>query len=372
MIEIREVLTRKQRKQFIKFQNELYKDVPQYIPTLMVDEMEQLDERKNPAFKTCRMRMFLAYKDEKIVGRIGGIIKQLAYEKYGWKRIAISRFDFIDDEEVVDALIGTLTTWAKEEKLEELYGPVGFHDMDKEGMLVDGFEEMGMFITYYNFPYYQKHMERLGFIKEKDWVESRLYTDFEDEVRVKQLVMAMNKNSNTTTYRLKNRFQIWKKVPVIFSLLDSEYAELYGTTEITEDLAKYFAKQFILIVKKEYLYFIKNAEGEDIGLGLAVPSLTAVKKMKGRIFPFGFITLYKAIHKPKVLDLYFIALKKEYRKTGVPLQLLWELTNEAKKNGVLYAETGPNLEENMNIRKLWRLHKKDSNIRRRRCYIKRV
>ena len=175
MVTIRQVQTRKDRKRFICFQNRLYRDIPQYVPTLLSDELANLDPKKNPAFEYCEMRFFLAEREGKIVGRIGGIISHKANEIWGVRTIRITRMDFIDDAEVADALVQTIAAWGREQGMERIIGPIGFCDLDKEGMLVDGFERPGMFITYYNFPYYVEHMQRMGFGKEVDWT-CLLYT----------------------------------------------------------------------------------------------------------------------------------------------------------------------------------------------------
>ena len=187
MVTIREVQTRKDRKRFICFQNQLYRDTPQYIPTLLSDELANLNPKKNPAFEYCEMRFFLAEREGKTVGRIGGIISHKANEIWGVRTIRITRMDFIDDAQVADALVETIAAWGREQGMERIIGPIGFCDLDKEGMLIEGFERPGMFITYYNFPYYAEHMRRMGFGKEVDWTEHIVYVDGHNQERLDKI-----------------------------------------------------------------------------------------------------------------------------------------------------------------------------------------
>ena len=226
MVTVTEVRTRRERKRFIQFQNKLYKGVPQYVPTLLVDEMANLSPRKNPAYEYCQMRFFLAEREGKLVGRIGGIISHKANEVWGSKTVRITRMDFIDDEEVADALIGVITKWGREQGMERIIGPIGFCDLDKEGMLVSGFERPGMFITYYNFPYYVEHMRRMGFAKEVDWTEHIVHVDGRNQERLDKICQHILQKGAFSVRRFSDKKELKPYIPKIFELINQEYQQL--------------------------------------------------------------------------------------------------------------------------------------------------
>lgn len=373
MVEIKEANTKRLRKKFIQFQNELYKDCPQYIPTMLSDEMANLNPEKNPAFDYCDMKLFLAMRDGKIVGRIAGIISHKANEIWNQKRIRISRFDFIDDAEVVDALVGAVEQWGRENGLNEVVGPLGFCDLDKEGMLVDGFEKKGLFITYYNHPYYVEHMNRLGFEKDVDWTEHKVYVESVDEEKLARICRRVIEKNKFRVVHVKSKKQVKPYIGRIFELLNSEYKNLYGVVPLTERQKEYYVSQFLLLLNLDYVGLIENEEGELVAMGVLAPGMADVmKKTGGRLFPFGWIPVLRNIQKPRFLDMYFIAVDSRYRNTGLSAVLLHEITKRAADNGILYAETGPQLEQNYNIQKLFAAYKVESNFKRRRCFKKAI
>lgn len=371
MIEIREVKTAKERRIFTLWPNEVYKDVPQYVPPLRSDELANINPKRNPAFAYADMRFFIAYRDGKVVGRVGGIINHASNEKWQQKRIRLTRLDFIDDYEVSKALMETIENWGREAGLTEIVGPVGFCDLDKEGMLVEGFDEPGMFITYYNYPYYVKHMEKLGYVKDVDWLESRLYTKLKDEEKFAKLCEYVKKRYKLHVPEIKNKRQLKPYIGRLFDLIDREYAHLYGTVPLTREQVKYYTGQFLTLVNLKFIRFVENEKNEVVAFGLAVPSLAeAMQKTKGRLFPTGWAKVLYDINKPKILDLYLIAVAGEYRRTGAGAILIWEVLQEARKMGIPFAETGPNLEENSNILGLWNNCEADRDIRCRRSWKK--
>lgn len=371
MIDIREVKTRRDRLLFVTWPNALYRKTEQYVPSLIGDEMTNIDPARNPAFEYAAMRFFLAYRDGEIVGRVGGIINRAANEKWGQKRIRLTRLDFIDDPAVSRALIETVEKWGRSEGMEEIVGPVGFCDLDKEGMLVEGFEEPGMFITYYNYPYYVRHMERMGYEKDVDWVESRLYTRLKDEEKIGRLCEYVKKRYRLHVPRIGSKRELKPYIGKLFSLIDREYAGLYGTVPLTEAQVRYYTGQFLALVNLKFIRFVENEQGEVIAFGLAAPALAqAMRKCGGRLFPTGWAQVLRSIYRPQALDLYLIAVDSEYRRTGAGAILIWEVLQEARKMGISYAETGPNLEENQNILGLWNNCEGERNIRRRRSWKK--
>ena len=371
MVEVREVKTKKERKIFASFNADMYKDVPQAIPDLVSDEYNNFLPNKNPAFEYCRVRQFLAYKDGKCVGRIAGIINDAANTKWQTKRIRFSRVDFIDDDEVSAALFKAVEDWARSEGLTQIHGPIGFCDLDQEGMLVEGFDAEGMFITIYNHPYYVKHMEKLGFIKDIDWVEYRIKMPEEKDNRIKELSQLVLKRFKLKLIEPKSKKEIKPYLPKVFRLINICYEELYGTVELTHAQIMKYYHQFILLVNTDYVKLIEDEDGELVGFGLAVPSMNkAVKKSNGRLLPFGWFRILRApFSQCDVLDLYLVGVIPRMQNKGLTAILLNSMTESARKNNVKYAETGPELETNNQVQALWK-HYEAEQHKRRRCWIK--
>ncbi len=371
MIEVREVRTKRERRIFASFNADMYKGVAQAIPDLVSDEYNNFLPNKNPAFEYCRAKQFLAYRDGKCVGRIAGIISDAANTKWQTKRIRFSRVDFIDDQEVSEALFRAVEDWGRAEGLTQIHGPIGFSDMDQEGMLVEGFDSEGMFITIYNHPYYIKHLEKLGYVKDIDWVEYLIKMPEEPDEKINELSRLVLKRYKLKLIEPKSRKEIKPYLPKVFRLLNICYEELYGTVELShEQIMKYY-HQFILLISPDYVKFIEDEEGELVGFGLALPSMNrAVKKSNGRLFPFGWYRFLRAPYlKAEVLDLYLVGVLPRMQKKGLTAILLNSMTESARKNNVKYAETGPELETNSQVQALWK-HYDTKQHKRRRCWIK--
>lgn len=371
MIEVKEVRTKREKKIFAAFNANMYKDVPQAIPDLISDEYNNFLPSKNPAFDYCRVKQFLAYKDGQCVGRIAGIINDAANSKWDTRRIRFSRVDFIDDYEVSCALFKAVEDWGKAEGLTHIHGPIGFCDMDQEGMLVEGFDTEGMFITIYNHPYYVKHLEKLGFIKDIDWIEYRIRMPEEMDVRLNELSELVLKRYKLKLIEPKSRKEIKPYIPKVFRLLNICYKELYGTVELSHAQIMKYYHQFILLINTDYVKLIEDEEGELVGFGLALPSMNkAVKKSKGRLFPLGWYRVLRAPYqKAEVLDLYLVGVVPKMQNKGLTAILLNSMTDSARRNGIKYAETGPELETNNQVQALWK-HYEAEQHKRRRCWIK--
>ena len=373
MVEIKEVKTRKDLRIFAGFNEKMYRNVPQAIPDLISDEMANFTPAKNPAYEYAESRQWLAYKDGKCVGRIGAIISHKANKKWNRSRIRFTRVDFIDDYEVSKALFDTVEEWGREKGLTEIHGPMGFCDLDQEGMLVEGFDYKGIFITINNAPYYIDHMERLGYEKSVDWIEMRL--DVPDKVPsvIEKISKRTKEELNLRAYAAPNRMKLRKYIPEIFEVLNETYKALYGEVELTEAQIKKYVRQFILMVNCKYATMVFNDRDEMVGFGLTVPSMAnAVKKSKGRLFPFGWArVLYAPFSKPDTLELYLVGVRDAYKNTGVPAILMEEQIKAAIKDGMIYAETGPMLEDNIKVHSLWKRIDKIQH-RRRRCWIKKI
>lgn len=369
-IAIQEVKSKRELKQFIKFPLKLYKKVPQFVPPMMDFELSTLQASKNPAFDTCEARYWLAYKDQEIVGRIAGIIHQAEANskrimRFGW-------IDFIDDYEVSEKLISTVIEWAKEKNLTAIQGPMGFTDLDFQGMLVDGFDQVMTQATLYNFPYYLQHLERLGFEKEVDWVEQR--KKMPDEPPIKpELVSKLCEKYNMKVKELKSKKELLNYSKEIFDLLNETYSHLHGFYPLTERQIQYFIEQYFGFAKKEFITIIVDKEDQVIGFAISFPSLSgALKKANGSLFPFGFVHLLKAFHSNKIVDLFLIAAKN--KNQGVNALLWYTLYRNYKKFGIEQVHTGQMLEENNRVlnatAKFEDVHP-DSQIRRR-CLIKHI
>ncbi len=366
MVELEKVVTKKQLKQFIMFPFQLYKDTPYWVPPLISDEMFTLDRKRNPAFDFSEATYWLAKIEGKVVGRIAGIISHAYIEKWGNRYARFGWIDFIDDKEVSKALFETVITWAKENGLEGLHGPLGFCDLDKEGMLVEGFQEMGTFITIYNHSYYKEHMTGLGFDVDAEWIEWDIQlTDIKQAERIKKLSERAREKYQMRMIPLKKSRDVIPYIKRIFDLLNVGYEHLYATVPITEKQVECYVKQFFGFLNVEYISIIVDEYDEIAGFGITMPALhVPSQKTKGRIFPFGFIQWLWAIKHSKSLDLYLVAVRPELRKTGIPFIMLSELTQHALSNGITHAIAAPELITNTAVHTMWKNY--DSRIHRRR------
>ena len=373
MVEIREVTTKKQLKLFIDYPNHLYKDVPQYIPSLYADDLADWDREKNPAFSYCDAKAFLAYRDGEIVGRIGAILSRKANETWNTKRMRFSQVDFIDDPEVSAALFGAVEKWALEMGCDQVHGPLGFCDLDKEGMLVKGFSEKSLFITYYNHEYYNVHLEALGYKKDVDWVEMRIAVPQKNDPaweklhKISEYVLKKGKYHKADIRKRSGYKPYLKKV---FSLLNEAYAHLYGVVELTAEQVDKYSEKFIPLVNPDYCCMVMDVNEEMAGFGVGCPSLgDAMKKSSGRLFPAGWISLLKALNKNTELNLLLIAVRPELQNTGINAVIIDHIMNSCIKNGIKYAESGPQLEANGPVISQWSSFASKQH-KRRRCYIK--
>ncbi len=372
MIEIREVKSIKEKRLFLVFNADMYRNVEAAVPDIIYDEKNYFNSKKNSAYKYCKVKRFLAFKDGKCVGRIAGIINYKANEKWTANRVRFTRADFIDDNEVSAALFSAVENWGKTEGMTEIQGPLGFTDFDQEGMLIEGFDRPGPFFTIYNYPYYVDHMKRLGYDKDVDWLEYRIKVPYdESNERMKRITETVLKRFKLHLVEPKNRKGFKTYLPQVFKLLNEAYKELYGMVEFDEAQMESLLNQFAMLINPDYLKLIYDEKEELVGFGLAVPSLnSAIKKHRGRLFPFGWYAVLRAPYrKAETLDLCLVGVKPEMQKLGVPAALLYSMTESAKKNGVMYAETGPELETNESVKSLWKFYEAEQH-KRRRCWFK--
>ena len=372
-IDIKEVISKKDLKKWIEFPNSLYKDNEYYVPFLMSDEMETFTPDKNPAYAFCETKLFLAYKDDKIVGRIAGLINHAYNKKWDKNAIRFTRFDFIDDYEVSKALFDTVVSWGKGKGLSEIMGPIGFTDMDHEGMLIEGFEEFNLSITFYNHPYYIDHMERLGLQKDIDWFEYRINVPESLDPRFARISNRICEKNNYSVVTYNNRKVLYNDALEAFKIIDIAFSKLYGTVPLTPEVIKHAIDGYVPVVNLDYVCSIKDKDGNIIGFGVLVPSIAkALKKSNGKMLPFGVFRLLKALNgKNDTLEMFFVAVRPDYQAQGLPAILISTLAKKIIENGVKYCETGPMLETNTAVHSMWR-HFEKRQHRRRRCYIKAI
>lgn len=372
-VEIREVLTKKDLKKWVGFPTKLYKDNKYYVPFLFSDEMATFTPSSNPAYEYCDTKLFLAYKDGEIVGRIAGLINKAYNEKWNKSAIRFTRFDFIDDYEVSSALFNKVVEWGRENNLTEVMGPIGFHDMDHEGMLVDGYEELNMSITFYNHPYYLTHMEKLGLEKDIDWVEYKLTVPTEIDTRIEKIANHIMKRNGYQLVTYTDRKTLKNDAYEAFKVIDNAFAKLYGTVPLTDKVIDKAISDYIPIVNLKYICSIRDKEGAIAGFAVLVPSIAkALKKSNGKLFPLGIFRMLKALKgNNDTLEMFFIAVKPEQQKLGLPAIVMNHILKVCIENGVKYCETGPELETNTEVQSMWKTFE-TRNHKRRRCFIKKI
>ena len=366
---IKKVSSKKELKTFIRFNYELYKGNPYSVPDLYDDMLNTFSSKKNAAFEFCEAEYFLAYRDNKVVGRVAAIINNRANQTWDKKEVRFGWIDFIDDEEVSSALLKAVEDWGKQKGMDTITGPLGFTDMDAEGMLIEGFDQLGTMATIYNYPYYPQHMEKLGFEKDADWVEFKLYVPDqlpEKFVRISEIILQKYKLKikKLTRKEIKEKHYGQK----IFDLINEAYAPLYGFSKMTQGQIDQYVNTYLPLLDLRMVSIVETEDGELVAAGISMASLSkALQKAKGRILPFGWFYLLKAlfIKRPKVLDLLLVGVKPEYQSKGVNALLFYDLVPTFKKMGFVYGESNPELEENKKVQAQWSAFESVQHKRRR-------
>lgn len=366
---IKKVSSKKELKTFIRFNYELYKGNPYSVPDLYDDMLNTFSSKKNAAFEFCEAEYFLAYKDNKVVGRVAAIINNRANQTWDKKEVRFGWIDFIDDEEVSSALLKAVEDWGKQKGMDTITGPLGFTDMDAEGMLIEGFDQLGTMATIYNYPYYPQHMEKLGFEKDADWVEFKLYVPDqlpEKFVRISEIILQKYKLKikKLTRKEIKEKHYGQK----IFDLINEAYAPLYGFSKMTQGQIDQYVNTYLPLLDLRMVSIVETEDGELVAAGISMASLSkALQKAKGRILPFGWFYLLKAlfIKRPKVLDLLLVGVKPEFQSKGVNALLFYDLVPTFKKMGFVYGESNPELEENKKVQAQWSAFESVQHKRRR-------
>ena len=376
MVEIREIQpTKRNLLKFVHFPIDvIYRDSKYYVPPLVTDEVNTLRPDKNPAFDFCEAAYFLAYRDGKIVGRIAGIINRVCNERSGKKEARFSYIDFIDDAEVVDALIEAVTRWAKSKGMEHLTGPLSFTDMDPEGMLIEGFDRMGTTGAVYSHPYYPKHMDRLGFVKDADWLEFLITIPKETPEKMARLSKIMRERLNLTTIKYTDRKKLVKDYgDAIFKLINVAYDELFGYSPLTDKQIKHYIKMYLPFLPLDDLSMVIEKDTRElIAVGITIPSMSkALIKNRGRLFPFGWKYLLDSFKHNDLVDLMLIAVKPEYQNKGVNALIFDDLIEVFNRHGYTHAESNHELELNTKVLQQWEYFENEQH-KRRRAYTKEI
>lgn len=361
------------KKAFVKFPIELYQDCPYYVPSLILDELDTLDTKKNPAFDFCAMQMFLAYRNDEIVGRIAAIINRKANEVWNEKQARFSFVDFIDDNKVVDALFEAAINWAKDNGMESIVGPMGFTDLDPEGLLIYGFDKVSTMATKYSYPYYVDQIERLGFKKEADWNEYRIPVPKEVPERHQRIANMIATRYGLKVLKFKNLKQVSPYVARLFELMNEAYKPLYGFAPLTQRQIDHYVKMYVPLLRWDIVsIIIKEDTDEVVGFGIGMPSLSrSLIKSRGKLFPFGWCHLLKDLKSKQnpVIDLLLIGIAPEYQGKGVNAIIFNDFIPSAYKCGFKFAESNPELEMNNKVASLWDGFNAE-NHKKRRAYIK--
>jgi len=364
-LEIKRVETLRDLKRFIGFQFALYKGNPYWCPPLWMDEINTLRKDKNPAFSYCEAEYWIAYRGEKPVGRIAGIISHKANKRWNERLVRFGWIDFMDDPEVSRALIGTVADWGREKGMTGIHGPLGFSDMDNEGMLIEGFDQLAIMTSIYNYPYYPIHMERMGFIKAADWVQYEfdippIPEKFE---KTKELV---EQRYHVHLVKTKKKKELLPYARKMFRMLNLAYDDLYGFVALTDAQMDAYTKQYFGFIRPEFISFVVDGNDDIVGFGISLPNLTyALQKSNGRLFPFGWFHLLKAIRKNKIIDMYLLGVHPVYHGKGVAALFFYEMHKAYIDFGIEKAISSPQLEGNSKALSIWKNFPGRKNVHRR-------
>lgn len=378
MIHIEKVTNRKGLLKFIQFRYDLYKDDPNDVPYLFFDEVNTLDKRKNASFEQCEADYFIAYKDGKAVGRVAAIINFDANKRWEKKVVRYGWFDFIDDLEVSEALLKTVEEWGRERGMTKMTGPMGFADTDREGMLIEGFEEYGTMYASYNYPYYPRHMEQMGFQKDNDYVQCRVKVPEKVPEKFAKLAQMVEKRYNLHVHKL-TRHELLKQGygRRVFKMLNTTYNNLYGFAPLTDNKVDQLVDQYIRIADMNLISVIMDGNENDkmVGFGITFPSLTDAmrKSHNGRLLPFTWWRLLDAIrwHHADTVDMLLIGVLPEYRGKGANALIFNDLIRQYQAYGFKWAEAMPQMETNEHMLGQWQYLEADYH-RRLRCYSKQI
>lgn len=366
MITIKEAKTKSELTQYIKFPFQLYKDNKYWVPPIIADELETFDKTKNPAFENAEAYFYLAYKNNEIVGRISAIINWSEVNNQHKKKVRFGWFDVIDDIEVTKALLEKVYELGKKNDLDHIEGPMGFSNLDKVGILTEGFDEIGTMITWYNHPYYASHFEQLGYSREKEYLESKFpFSNVKPEFfqKANELV---KKRYQLSPMNFKTTKEVMPHVDKMFDLFNESYASLSSFVAISDIQKEYFKKKYISFINPEFIKFVEDKDHNIVAFSIVMPSFSeALQKSKGKLFPFGFLHLLKAKKQSKDMIFYLIGVHPEYQNKAVTAIIFNEYYNTFKEKGIVNCFRTPELADNVAIHNLWKHF--DPVVHKKRC-----
>lgn len=366
MITIKEALTKKEMKDYVMFSFELYKNNPYWIPPIIAEELETFDKTKNPALQTAEAHFYLAYKDNKIVGKIAAIINWEEVKLLGKRKTRFGWFDVIDDIEVTKALLEKVEELGKKHQMDHIEGPIGFSNLDKVGILTEGFDQMGNMITWYSLPYYKEHFEQLGFVKEKEYIESTFSFSNIDPTQFTKFSSLVKQRYELRSLNFTKTKDIMPYVDKMFDLFNETYSKLQSFVPINSIQKEYFKKKYISFINPEFIKFIMDKNDNMIAFAIVMPGFSqALKKANGKLFPFGFYHLLQARKHSKEVVFYLIGVTPEYQSKGVTAIIFDEYYKICQAKGIDTCTRTPELEENHAIHNLWKNFNTKINKRRR-------
>ena len=374
-VEIKQITTNSELKQFVRFGNEFYKDCEYFCPQLIADELDVFNPEKNPAHEVCEHILFMAYRDKKPVGRIAGIINHAANAKWNVKKVRFGWIDFIDDQEVSFALLDAVAQWGKDKGMDLLNGPVGMTDFDHQGLLIEGYDYLAPMASLYNYPYYVRHIEAYGLAKEADWIEYQIDPQVELPERFSRMDKIVRERTKVRVDKVQSCKELVKKYGMQYmDVIDVAYQKLYNFQPLSDRQKKYYCDSYFPLLNFDFVTLVVNEQDEVVGVGVGMPDISnALRKCKGKLFPFGWYHLQKALRAKQMdtFDLLIIAIRPDYQDRGLNAVIIADQHPYFVKYGIKHVETTAILETNTKNQSHWemfphKIHK------RRRAYVKEI
>ena len=372
-IEIRKITTKRDLLRFIKFGNEFYKDCENFCPALILDELDTFNPKKNPAFDVCEHILYMAYRDNKPVGRIAGIINHEANRKWGVKHVRFGWIDFIDDLEVSQSLLDAVAEWGKSKGMDKLNGPVGFTDFDHQGLLIEGYDHLAPMASLYNYPYYVRHMEAYGLTKDNDWIEMQIFPPKDLPERFGRMAKIVQERSRVRVDKVKNCKELTEKYGLSYmDVIDVAYQKLYNFQPLTDRQKQHYCELYFPLLNFDFVTVVVNEKDEVVGVGVGMPDISkALRKCNGKLFPFGWYHILKALKAKsyETFDFLLIAVRPDYQDRGLNAVIIADQHPYFVKYGIQHIETTAIMESNFKNLNHWEVFPHQYH-KRRRAYIK--
>ena len=372
-IEIRKITTKRDLLRFIKFGNEFYKDCENFCPALILDELDTFNPKKNPAFEVCEHILYMAYQENKPVGRIAGIINHEANRKWGVKHVRFGWIDFIDDLEVSQSLLDAVAEWGKSKGMDKLNGPVGFTDFDHQGLLIEGYDHLAPMASLYNYPYYVRHMEAYGLTKDNDWIEMQIFPPKDLPERFGRMAKIVQERSRVRVDKVKNCKELTEKYGLSYmDVIDVAYQKLYNFQPLTDRQKQHYCELYFPLLNFDFVTVVVNEKDEVVGVGVGMPDISkALRKCNGKLFPFGWYHILKALKAKsyETFDFLLIAVRPDYQDRGLNAVIIADQHPYFVKYGIQHIETTAIMESNFKNLNHWEVFPHQYH-KRRRAYIK--